>query len=166
MDWVRCRDTCMDFLKKYRYGLLVVAVGLVLMSLPGKSPPDQAPAAEPTAPAADPGAELERILSGIAGAGQVQVMLTVARGEETVYESNLDTDTGETTSSQRKDTVVITGSDRREQGLVRQVNPPVYQGAVVLCQGAGRPSVRLAVVEAVSCATGLGADQISVLKMK
>jgi hypothetical protein len=42
----------------------------------------------------------------------------------------------------------------------------VYQGAVVLCQGAADAAVRLAVVEAVSKATGLGADKICVLKMK
>jgi stage III sporulation protein AG len=36
----------------------------------------------------------------------------------------------------------------------------------VICQGAADPAVRLAVVEAVADATGLGADRISVLKMK
>ena len=36
---------------------------------------------------------------------------------------------------------------------------------VVLCQGADAPSVKLAIVEAVRCVTGLGADQISVQKM-
>jgi stage III sporulation protein AG len=39
-------------------------------------------------------------------------------------------------------------------------------GAIVLCQGADVPSVRLAIVDAVSKVTGLVANQISVLKMK
>jgi stage III sporulation protein AG len=64
------------------------------------------------------------------------------------------------------DTVIITDSSRNESGLIRQVNPPVYLGAIVLCQGGDRPSVRLAIVDAVSKVTGLGADRISVLKMK
>ena len=50
--------------------------------------------------------------------------------------------------------------------MVRQILSPEYLGAVVVCQGANDVQVRLAVVEAVSKVTGLGADKISVLKMK
>jgi len=42
----------------------------------------------------------------------------------------------------------------------------LYRGAVVVCQGGDNASVRLAVVEAVSNATGLTSDRITVLKMK
>lgn len=47
-----------------------------------------------------------------------------------------------------------------------QQRNPVYQGALIVCSGAGSASVRLAVVDAVADLTGLGADQISVIKMK
>lgn len=36
MDWMRYRDACMNFIRKYRYVVLVVAVGLVLMSIPSR----------------------------------------------------------------------------------------------------------------------------------
>lgn len=39
-------------------------------------------------------------------------------------------------------------------------------GAVVVCQGADQPSVRLDVTNAVVAYTGLGSDKISVIKMK
>ena len=39
-------------------------------------------------------------------------------------------------------------------------------GAVVVCQGADLPSVRLDVTNAVAAYTGLGSDKISVIKMK
>jgi stage III sporulation protein AG len=39
-------------------------------------------------------------------------------------------------------------------------------GAVVIAQGADDPSIKLAIVDAVTKATGLGANKISVLKMK
>ena len=39
-------------------------------------------------------------------------------------------------------------------------------GAVVVCQGADQPYVRLDVTNAVAAYTGLGSDQISVIKMK
>jgi stage III sporulation protein AG len=49
---------------------------------------------------------------------------------------------------------------------MQTVLAPQYLGAIVVCQGADRSDVRLAIVEAVSALTGLGADKISVLKMK
>ena len=93
-------------------------------------------------------------------------MLTVSAGETTLYQNDQDTNTGDTTSSVRQETVIITDSDRNQHALISQVLPPKYQGAVIVCQGADLPTVKLAIVEAVSKATGLGADQISVLKMK
>ena len=65
-----------------------------------------------------------------------------------------------------EDTVIITGSDRSQQGLICQQIPPQYLGAVIVCQGADKAAVRLALVEAVSDATGLSTDAITVLKMK
>ena len=55
---------------------------------------------------------------------------------------------------------------RTETGLVRQTLEPIYRGAVVLCDGADQSGVRLAIVNAVSSVTGLGADRICVLKRK
>jgi stage III sporulation protein AG len=62
--------------------------------------------------------------------------------------------------------VIITDSDRAQQGLISQVLPPSYLGAVIVCQAGDQPEVKLAVVEAVCDAVGLTADKISVLKMK
>ena len=93
-------------------------------------------------------------------------MLTEALGEEIIYQTNDDISNGDTSSSSRGDTVTITDSERNENGLVRQQNPPKYMGAIVVCQGGDNATVRLAIIEAVSNVTGLGADKISVLKMK
>lgn len=152
-----------DFFQKYKYVLLIVAVGIVLMLWP-----EQHTGTSNTAPVtpeiAEPEMEtqLEAILSKISGAGRVEVMLTTARGEETLYQ--LDSDRTDTQA--RQDTVIISGSDRAQNGLVTQINPPTYLGAIVVCDGADEPTVRLNIVQAVSNATGLGADNISVLKMK
>ena len=61
---------------------------------------------------------------------------------------------------------MITDSNRNETGLIHQRNPPKYQGAIILAMGADDPAVKLAIVDAVSNVTGLGADKISVLKMQ
>ena len=96
----------------------------------------------------------------------MSVLLTEKEGSQTLYQTDSQTDADESGSRRTDDTVLIEDENRTESGLVRQTLGPVYRGAVILCQGADDPSVKLAVVEAVRCVTGLGADQISVQKMK
>ena len=93
---------------------------------------------------------------------RVRVLLTQREGERTVYQTDEDS----TSSGIRSDTVLLNGSDRSQTGLVQQVNPPTYLGAVIVCQGADSASVRLAIVSAVGSVTGLSTDKITVLKMK
>ena len=165
MDWVSIRSRLTELFKKYRYAVMIVLLGVVLMCLPSGKKDTQVPTATSTSEeTVQSGLEesLAAILSQIKGAGQVEVLLTEAKGAETLYQS--DGDTG--TDTDRQDTVIISDADRAQSGLVRQVNPPSYQGAIVVCQGADSASVRLAIVEAVSSVTGLGADHITVLKMK
>lgn len=152
---------------KYRYALLVLALGLVLMLIPvGNKKPEVETPKEEAVTEKDPSVELAHILGQIRGVGKVQVLLTVKTGQTTVYQTDEDTDISETGSSIRKETVIITDSDRNQHPLVTQILPPSFLGAVIVCQGADDAGVRLAVVEAVSKATGLGADKITVLKMK
>lgn len=156
-----------ELLGKYRYAVLILVLGIALMLLPESGTKQETP--EPAQ--ADSGEltveqQLSQLLSRIQGAGEVEVMLSLASGAQTVYQTDTDTSDDGTKTSGRSDTVTVTDSDRNETGLIAQVNPPVYQGAVILCQGADNPAVRLAVVDAVSKYTGLGADKISVQKMK
>ena len=110
--------------------------------------------------------ELEEVLSYIQGAGAVKVMLTVASGEQTVYQKNEDSTISDTSTSIQTEVVTVTDAERNEVGLIQQINPPRYLGAIILCQGADDPAVKLAISNAVSKITGLGTDRIAVLKMK
>jgi len=110
--------------------------------------------------------KLSNLLSQMAGAGRVKVLLTEATGEQIFYQEDKDTSAGGQSQTTRTDTVIVTDGTHTQEGLIRQVNPPTYLGAVVLCQGADQPSVRLAITEAVANATGLGYHKITVLKMK
>lgn len=166
MDWVAWKNTMVEFAKKYRYVLLVVLLGLVLLALPEEKEPVKQPESIQTEEKRNLQEDLAAILSQVAGAGKVEVLLTQATGEETIYQTDEDLSTGESTSDIRSDTVLVTGTDRSETGLVRQVNPPTYQGAIVLCQGADSAQVKLSIVEAVMSVTGLRSDCITVLKMK
>ncbi len=110
--------------------------------------------------------QLSALLSQVSGAGKVKVLLTEATGEKTHYQENTDTSIGEQNQTVRTDTVLVTNSSRDQVGLISQIDPPTYQGAIILCQGADESAVRLAITEAVANATGLGYHKITVLKMK
>ncbi len=167
MDRVAVGKKILEFGQKYRYALLVLLIGLGLMLLPGLEKKTDTSVSQLTqeVKTVDISQQLEEILSQIQGAGKVQVMLTVAQGERIMYQTDEDLASGDSGTS-RWDTVIITGTDRGQSGLIQQVIPPVYRGAIIVCQGAQNASVRLAIVEAVSNITGLGADKISVVKMK
>lgn len=169
MDIKKLQNSLGDFLKKYRYVILVLAIGLALMLLPtGKESvadnrSTQQQAQEQSVSVGD---QLALILGDIEGAGKVKVMLTEATGEERIYQTDEEQSESENGSDISIKTVIVTDSEKNETALVRQINPPRYLGAIVICQGADSASVRLAVVDAVSKITGLGSDCISVLKMK
>lgn len=170
MDWVGIGGKAAALFKKYRYVLLVLLAGLVLMALPEGKKAEESPASqavEETQPARPELQDsLAEILSQVDGAGKVRVLLTQSAGEQILYQTDEDLSTAENSSTVRRETVIIQDSGRAESGLIQQVNPPVYQGAIVLCQGADSAAVRLSIVEAVANATGLTSDKITVLKMK
>ena len=140
-------------------------MGLGLMLLPSEQEPSE-PVEPPRAVESSLEEKLAALLGRIEGAGQVSVLLTEKEGSQTLYQTDSQTDADESGSRRTDDTVLIEDEKRTESGLVRQTLGPVYRGAGILCQGADDPTVKLAVVEAVRCVTGLGADQISVQKMK
>lgn len=166
MDRLALPKTVSAFFEKYKYVLLVIAIGLALMLWPAKksdgvSVPSQAQPAQQLSLTE----ELSGILAQIRGVGRVRVMLTEQSGSQTHYQTDTSgtQDTDSTTHDSR--TVLIT-SGGSEAGLITSVSPPVYLGAIVVCQGADDPAVRLAVSQAVSSVTGITTDRISVLKMK
>lgn len=155
--------------KKYKYALLVLVIGLALLMLPGKSTENEQAASQSEqkthGQVLDTDA-LTEILQSIQGAGKVQVLLSIASGEETLYQADSDISNSGDGSSTKTQTVILTDSQRNEYGLISQINPPIYQGAIVVCQGADSASVRLAITQAVAKITGLKTDAICVLKMK
>ncbi len=168
MDGVKRKQKVMEFASKYRYAILILVIGIGLMLLPTGNAREKEPlASEPPVPQPQSNVqqELQRILTQIEGAGRVEVMLTMASGEEIRYQTDIKLSGGEN-GGQQQNTVIITDGKHAQQGLVSKRIPPTYQGAIVVCQGADQPTVRLAVTDAVSKVTGLNSSRISVLKMK
>jgi stage III sporulation protein AG len=161
-----------ELFKKYRFILLVLAAGVILMLLPvsgGAKKTSSAAAQDETFSLADTQSRMETILSRIDGVGQVSVMLTVASGTETAYVTDRSLSYNGSQSdpkdySLKDETVVVNQGSGYQSALPSGTTYPEYLGAVVVCDGGGDAAVRLAVTQAVSVLTGLGADRITVAK--
>lgn len=156
------------YVKKYKYPILVLIVGVIIMLLPldlttRKGANDNHIKSESAEVSLEE--QISKILSQVEGVGEVQVLLTVASGEEILYQVDQDVSQGDDSSNVKSNTVTVTDEKRNQNGIIRQVNPVTYQGAIVVCKGADNPNVQLAIIDAVSKSTGLGANKISVLKM-
>ena len=161
------------FWGKYKFVLLVLLIGVVLLVWPAgngiaqKVEASAAPAAARTETADDMEERMEAILSRIDGVGELELMLTVeSTGQQ---EFAVDTElrySGQTAApddySRRSETVVVSGSGGDTPVVARNICP-TYRGALVVCQGGGSAEVRLAVTQAVSALTGLSSDRITVV---
>jgi len=163
MDRIAIPEKVSALFDKYKYVMLVIVLGLVLMLWPGKK--DEPAAVQSNAQNPQQLSvteELCAILGQIRGVGRVRVMITEQTGARTHYQ----TDESGSEDGDYDSRTVLVSNGSSESGLVASVSPPVYLGAVVVCQGADDPAVRLAVSQAVSAVTGITTDRISVLKMK
>lgn len=157
-------------LGKYRYVLLVVLVGVLLLVWPTGE-------REPAAPASAEAErdifqveqmerKLEKALSQVEGAGDVTVVLTLQGGPRRVLaQDGSATEEGERSSRETSTILLSKGSGQQEPAVLQEL-APVYQGALVVSQGGEDPRIKLALCQAVSALTGLRSDQISICKGK
>ena len=165
------KEKLISYVKKYKYVALVVLAGVVLMLLPSGKGEQQTTVDQPVNVSeayslAETEKRLEQLLGRIRGVGQVQVMLTLKSGSSLQLAENRSTSLRDTENRQDRDVVTLNRGSGYEDVVVTEQTYPVYQGAVVVCQGAGDSSVHLAVIQAVSVLTGLGSDKITVVQWK
>ena len=157
-----------QFLGQYKYVLIVIAVGIALLLLPSGGKKRVAEEAGIAGAQEDFNLEeletkLSQTLSQVEGAGQVTVTLTVKSGMEQVLASDRSTSVSGDNSTVDDQTVVLsTGSG--EEAVLITTRYPTFQGALVVCQGADNPEIRLLITQAVASLTGLGSDRITVCK--
>ncbi len=151
--------------KKYKFILLVVLVGVILMLLPVSSGAKDKAADDSQTPLETFDLEateqrMAAILGKIDGVGKLQLMLTLQSGTRLTLAEDTQRDSGRTT----QETVTLNRGSGSQEVVVTNRYYPVYQGAVVVCQGADSSAVRLAVTETVQALTGLPSDRIQVVK--
>lgn len=162
------KEKLISYVKKYKYVALVALVGVVLMLLPSGGK-EQQDTTEPVNVSeayslAETEQRLERLLGRIRGVGQVEVMLTLKSGSSLQLAENRSTSLRDTEDRQERDVVTLNRGSGYEDVVVTEQTYPVYQGAVVVCQGADSSAVRLAITETVQVLTGLPSDRIQVAK--
>lgn len=161
----------LNALGRYKYVVLVMLVGLVLLMLPdakddGGVQTESLSTAEEDFSVEALEKKLEETLSEIDGAGEVRVMLTVQSGMKRVLAQDKSMEQeGDSVQQEIENVVISAGSGTQETVLVQQIYPQ-FQGALVVAAGGGDPTVKLKLTEAVAALTGLGADKISICKGK
>ena len=161
----------LEGLEKYKFVLLVLLAGVLLLLLPtpGAGERDAGGAPPPAELAFDlDGLEkkLEDTLSQVEGAGRVSVVLTVKASTRQVLAQDVTSSQKEGERAEDATTVVVSQGSGKQAAVPLQQIYPQFQGALVVCSGGGDPAVRLKLVEAVSALTGLGTDKISVCRAK
>ena len=155
--------------KKYKLVLLVAAVGVVLMLLPGGKQTQSAQAETDTRGTyslEETERRMETLLGKISGTGQLSLMLTVQSGAELELAEDADDTDRDGELRRQRETVTLGRGSGTQDVVVTRERYPSYQGAVVVCEGAGDAAVRLALTEAVSALTGLSAERISIVQWK
>ena len=158
----------LELFGKYKYVLLVLLVGVLLLLFPSGEKEEGKTNAILTQESVSQFSrealeeKLKRTLSQVEGAGEVYVILTLKEGPKQVLAQE-----GSATETTRETAPVLAsrGGGIQEPVTVQEMGPS-YLGALGVAQGAGDPSVKLALTQAVSALTGLGADKISVCKGK
>jgi len=167
-----------DFLRRNKYAMLVLLIGVVLLLIPAKKDDTQpyttAASGEYTFTIENYEERLTHILSEIDGAGKVSVLLYASSAgqrvlaEDSSYSENVTGggDDSERSIDEQQSVLVISGAGGGDEVVTTKYIYPEFNGAVIVAQGADSSRVRLDITDAVKAATGLSADKIKVIRMK
>ncbi len=164
--------TVSDFYKKsnkkwYKFIIIAIGGGLGIMLLVigggfGKSENADLSATYLPTDGADEYAEMleERvaeICSGVSGAGNVSVFVSLKGGYRTVYAID-----SQANSSGYKNEIVMSGSGSGKQAVVTAYENPEIAGVGIVCSGGDNPHVQNQIISLVSASLGISTNKIFV----
>lgn len=122
---------------------------------------------------------VEEVLSGMEGAGKVQVMITVADTGTEILEKDREINTTDleesdnaggkrknTENGQREEAIYLRDAEGNEIPYVVQRKLPEVTGVVVVAEGAGNTKVKENIIGAVGVLFNLNEHRIKVIRMK
>ena len=153
-------------MSRYKFPAIMLLLGVVLMLLPlGKKTAvatQETPSQEFDLAAME--RQMEEIVGCIDGVGRVKVMLTLRTGPTLSLASDKDETLRDAEMRTENQILKLNRGSGMQEVVITQQRYPVFQGAVIVCDGAGNSAVRLQVTEAVSVLTSLSSDKITVAK--
>ena len=122
---------------------------------------------------------LAEVLSLVAGAGKVKVMVTLSQNSEIVVAADVKLDESKTsendgqggfrenyTSKKSEETLLIKGTDGAMTPVVLKEITPKIEGVLIVAQGGGDAHVKQALTHATQIVLGVEPHKVQVLKMK
>lgn len=112
--------------------------------------------------------DLENIISDISGAGKTNILITIDREIESVYQTDTDTttktDSESSQYSNKSSTVLIRGKNSTEEPIKITEIMPKIKGVLVVCEGADSSVVKQNIIESVRTVLGVASSRVSVQK--
>ena len=158
--------TSKSFGKWQKILLLAIAVvlGIALIIFGGSDKEEQTDVSASTDPYADANeyalcvqSRVEELCSGVKGAGEVKVLVSLKGGYKTVYAID-----SQTNSAGYKNEVVMSGSGSTQKPLVAAYENPEIAGVGIVCAGGNDPAVRKEIINLVSAALDVSTNKIFV----
>jgi len=151
-------------INKYKYVLIVLIAGIILMVIPGRTESESTDTKESVSESvSETEKRLTELLSKGKGVGRVSVMITLEYSEKTVYMQNETRREGGSEIEEEKEISTVSEGNT-EIPLVQETRGAQYRGACIICDGADNAQVRLWITDAVSDLLNIGSDKISIIQ--
>ena len=163
-------------IKRNKYATLILILGIGLFLLPASGKEKKGNVQEkvnyevPVEYELDMEKRISAILSQIEGVGKVEVILTLKQGAENHFLMD------QTNRTESKDavsivdtsekTVIISKGNSYDEAMITRTDYPLFQGALIVCEGGGDAEIKLQLTQAVAALTNLSSHNITILKMK
>ena len=108
---------------------------------------------------------LADMIASIENAGQVKVMVTLKSSDEIKYAVNESIKNDDKSNNYSSNYVIIENKGSKE-GIKIKIIEPEIRGVAVVCTGGDDPVVISRITSAVTTVLGIGANKVSVSKMK
>lgn len=108
--------------------------------------------------------KIETIVQSIDGAGEAQVMITLAETTEYIYAKNVDFNSNEKDNNSNSEYIIINIDDNDTGLLVKTIEPKI-RGVAIVCEGGDNPTVQQQIYSAVSVVLNINTSKISISKL-
>lgn len=162
--------------KKNIKAIIAAAVGaliLLIYFIPGNTAQGKAVQSRSEIETGDDAQRLAEVLSGIKGAGKVEVMITYESDGELVpayqreeNENRSSNGTQESYSLSSSNKIVTVYEQGTTTALILMKRKPQVKGVIVIAQGASDLTVRMSLSQAVRTVLQVSADRVDIFEMK